>query len=282
MGLQYEGGRFCKKHKLKPWKFGTLDGIGRPIRPKIPSKQATISIRPIPLPSTEGSMMDELLSFGADNGNDICSSAMSVPTAVLNIKARPWFTPETVPDINEMLEDPTKVDKICAICGEDDLSAMDAMEHWEVDHGLQFDANLDEWNAALKRYLESGDERDHLPVFTNYYPSQEESPATPAGEGHMHRQGDLSITQVSEAVATAFQENILPVKQEIEERFNLLTQELATTSSAYSTKLSQVIRNNSEVGTAITRVAACQVEYSVKFDIMDSTLAKMNQGLETS
>ena len=134
-----------------------MDGLGRPHRPQIPTKQATISIRPDPLPPATSSLLDDLLSFEAENSDDTSNRFVSLPTAVLNIKARPWFTPETVPDINEMMEDATRVDKNCVICDEDDLNTLEAIEHWEADHGLQYDANVDMWNAALKAYLESGD-----------------------------------------------------------------------------------------------------------------------------
>ena len=96
----------------------------------------------------------------------------------------------------------------------------------------------------------------------------------------MHEQGGLSSNQVSEAVSSAFQENIHPLKQNIEEKFNLLTREVTTASSACSNKVSQVIRNNSEIGTTITKMSACQMEQSVKFDVMDAALVRIKQDLK--
>ena len=97
----------------------------------------------------------------------------------------------------------------------------------------------------------------------------------------MHGQGSLSSDQVSEAVSSAVQESIHPLKQDIEEKFNLLTREVATASSACSNRVSQVIRNNSEVGTTITKISACQMEQSVKLDVMDTALVKIKQDLKS-
>ena len=235
---------------------------------------------PEPLHPATNSMIDDLIRYEAEYGEGTDGRFFEIPSKSLSAKTRPRFTADTVPDTDAIFESPD-TDKECAICGINGLETMDLIEHWDEDHGLRMESTVEMWNDALERYEEDDDELDLNP-----------EPST-------HRQNFSTDTSVSQAISTAIQENMDPIRKDIEVQLNLLKQEilkksesetlhnvtdniknLTTASSACSSKISQVEKNSSENGAAMTRMSMCQTEHSVKLDNFNSALGKIKQNLE--
>ena len=59
-----------------------------------------------------------------------------------------------------------------------------------------------------------------------YSPSQENSPSTLTQDERVQRQDSPNDTSVSQAVSTAFQENMRPLGKDIEDKLNCFRQEI--------------------------------------------------------
>ena len=183
------------------------------------------------------------------------------------------------------------MDKECIICGVNELDTIQMFEHWDEDHGLAMNASVEMWNAALEEYDETDNELEFTSEPSTYSPGQEGSPTMLARDGHVHRQSNPSDTSVSQAVSTAFQENMRPLRKDIEDKLNFFRREilgqdengtlhnvadnvkkLATASSTCSDKMSQIVKNSSENGTTMNRISTYQTEHSVKFDTLNSAI----------
>ena len=194
-----------------------------------------------------------MYAFDAETSEDWDNGFMEIPSKMARITTRPRFTTATLPDINEMLSDMIVEDKECDICGLDELTSIDLIEHWDDEHGLEMMSSVEEWNAALEEY----EGADIEPVFTN----QEDPPTV-----------SVDSTSVSHAVSTAFQENMGPLRQDLENQLNIFKREvvgqvqnelqleitknitkLADTSSACSDKMSEILKLSSESSNALSR-----------------------------
>ena len=227
-GLSYTGPKNCKRSERKEWKFGHLKDL-KVWEPadgnKTKLNTATVVIQPEPLPPAS-SLLDDLLSFEAENSEETDIRPMQIPSNTLSARSRPHFTADTIPDIEAMLEDTAVEDKECAICGVNELNTINMFEHWEEDHGLGMEASVEMWNIALEDYDETNDEPESTSEPSTYLPSQKSSSTTVARDEHIHRQSDPSSTSVSQAVSTAFQENMRPFREDIEEKLNFLRREI--------------------------------------------------------
>ena len=156
------------------------------------------------------------------------------------------------------------------------------------------------WNTTPEEYNESNNEFRSAPEPSTCSPGQEDSSTTLARDGHAYRRSNSSDTPISQAVSTAFQENMSPLRQDVEAKLNFLrhkilgrdetrtthdmadnVQKLATANSACSNKISQIVKNNSENGTTITRTSTCQTEHSIKFGTLNSAILRIKHNLET-
>ena len=311
LGIPYNPKK-CRREEQKTWKFGQLEGLKVPEpeqqNPKI--KVKTVSIQPKQSLPTTNSLVDDLYAFDAETNEDF----MVIPSKMARITTRPRFTKATIPDTDEMLLDMITVNKECNICGLDDLNSLDLFEHWEEDHGLETDASVEEWNAALEEY----EENDMEPEVTD----QEDPPIasadnTPASQvvSTASTPYAVSTASVSHAVSTAFQENMGPLRQDLENQLNILKREmigqvqseiklevtkniteLANTSSDCSDKMSEILANSSEsrmtlsrltsesseAKMTLSRLTSAQTSNNVQCDRIDSTLKKIKQNIEAS
>ena len=78
-------------------------------------------IQPEPLPPATNSLLDDLISFEAENSEETDARFMWIPSNILGARARPRFTADTVPDTEAMLSNVMVMDKECIICGVNEM-----------------------------------------------------------------------------------------------------------------------------------------------------------------
>ena len=144
-----------------------------------------MAIQPEPLLPASNSILDDLISFEAENNENSDDRFMWIPSKMLRARARPRFTADTIPDTKVMFLDVNVLDKECIICGLNELNTLDMIEHWDEDHGLAMKATVEEWNATLEEY----DETDNEPEFTpsTHSPGQENPPPRRLATLQCHR-----------------------------------------------------------------------------------------------
>ena len=225
-----------------------------------------VSIHEPPPPTTNSkssqpSLLDNLISFKAENSEEIddrfVMTSSNVISAEASAEARPQFTVNTIPDTKAMGSKVMVMDKECPIYGINELDTLQISEHWEEDHGLAMGSPVEVWNTTPEEYNESNNEFRSAPEPSTCSPGQEDSSTTLARDGHAYRRSNPSDTPISQAVSTAFQENMSPLRQNIEAKLNSFrretlgrdehrtmhdmadnVQKLATASSACSNRMS--------------------------------------------
>ena len=167
MGLSYNGPRNCKRSDKKALKFGHLKDLWTPSessngKTKIAQKQATMVIQPEPRPSAMDnkppSLLDDLISFEAENSEEIDDRFMMISSNAFSAKAKPCFTTDTLPNFKAMLSNVMVMDKECPICSLNGLDTLQMFDHWEEDHGVTRESPVEMWNTALEEYDGSNSE----------------------------------------------------------------------------------------------------------------------------
>ena len=229
MGLLNRVPRDCKRLEKNILRFGHIKDLKAPSemygdnpkgkkRTKISQRQASITILSEPHPSasnsssSQPSLLDDLISFEAENNEEMDNEPMVISSNAFSTKVKPWFTEDTLPDFDAMFVDMKALDKVCHVCGIDGMDTMDMINHWADDYRLGADSSLEEWNAAKEEYqLESDYEPDSYPS------SQEDSSDEPARDGSANRQDNsFDASEISRVVNVAFQENMGSFRQDIE------------------------------------------------------------------
>ena len=122
------------------------------------------------------------------------------------------YTAKTIPDISKTFKQ-TRPDLVCDICGEDEMSGFDIIDHWVDAHDInihekEISARVKDWNKALEKYEDRNDLSNETEFITDpytYSPKEEPTATAPGSATH----GDL-----------------LQIGREIEEKLNSFKTEL--------------------------------------------------------
>ena len=90
---------------------------------------ATVSLQPFQASYSPNSLVDSLYRFGEEK-EDMDTLPANMITAT-----RARYTVGTIPDVKKTLER-TGSDIVCDICGDDEMSAFDIIDHWAEDHDI--------------------------------------------------------------------------------------------------------------------------------------------------
>jgi Mg2+ and Co2+ transporter CorA len=137
----------------------------------------------------------------------------------------------------------------------------------------------------------------------SYHSDQDSSSDNSRGSGSKDRRGKkkksghVKAAEISQAVNTAFQENMSSFRQDIESEFSSIRQEIEKLDDGETLQdmansirklvtagkenlacfdsISQLARNSSENVTTVAEISACQSKQNVKIDTNNSALLKL-------
>ena len=185
LNLEFNGGKKCDRSA--EWKFGHLKDLNErgSFKEAGKLKTQTVSLQPFQAPPSSNSFMDSLYRFEAQQ-EDLDDLPANIITAT-----RGRYTAKTIPDISKTFEH-KRADLVCDICGEDEMSGFDIIDHWVDEHDVNIherdvSARVKDWNKALEKYEDRNDFSDETEFITDpyTYSPKKEPTALPPGPPHM-------------------------------------------------------------------------------------------------